>query len=305
MARIVLLVALLCAAIACDLTPTPASGTDTLPPAPTDTPAPAPTDTPPPAPTATPTPLAPLLVQAADLLQAYKLNKFQADVQVQVSDNGGRWLRVTGYVTEIVHEHFTLAGGEPTEFSLFDLGMDDITCKYANDDVRLSPALLNDQWVSVTARGDGERLLGGVDLIECHDVSGQARSEILGSATAIPSPEEGSGSVAPEQTPLDATWTGSGQAVVLFDADAGQYLATVSVSNNQDCSPGVCVDELFTVLLQDARYEGATEALAFEIAAEWQGVSTFIVGGTLGLPAGEMVVAIDAVGDWSLTIAKQ
>ena len=167
MSRIVLLVVLLSAAIACGESPAIS---------------PEPTSTPPP----------PLVVQAADLLAAYELNKFQADAKFKFSENGGRWLRVTSYVTEIVHEDFTLAGGKP---NLFDLVSESISCSYANDEVRLSPALLKGEWVTVTARGQGQGTFGGVELSDCLDISGQVRSEILALPTA-----EGSGNVVPPPT---------------------------------------------------------------------------------------------------------
>ncbi len=294
MVRVALFIMLLVVAVACE--EPGGTGTDAEP-------------TPPP--TATPTPLAPLPVQLTDLLTAYELNKFQADAQYKFSENGGRWLLVTGYVVAVEHEDFTLVGDVPKEQAtglqaLMELGQDDdltaVACSYANDEVRLSPALLVGEWVTVMARGEGEGTFGGVGLNHCHEVSGQSRSEVLPTPTSPAVEDAGRVEAAPV---LGASeWTGSGQAVISFEADEGIYVVNMAVTGNNDCAAGACVPGTIVILLTDTVGTGH-EVLATEVAAEWQGQVTLDVGGTFGLSAGLMALAVDAAGEWRVTITKQ
>ena len=187
-----------------------------------------------------------------------------------------------------------------------ELGQDDdltaVACAYANDEVRVSPALLVGEWVTVMARGEGEGTFGGVGLSHCQEISGQGRSEVLPTATS-PAVED-AGSVEAAPMPAAFEWTGSGQALLSFEAEEGTYFVNMEVSGNNDCSFGACIPAPIVILLTDSL--GADhETLATELAAEWQGQVTLDVGGTFGLSPGQMILAVEAVGDWRVTITQQ
>lgn len=288
MVRFALLSVLLVLVIACEELPTA-----------TPLPAREPTPTPVPAPTPTPMPQPPLEVSAADLLMAYDQNKFQADLRFKYADNGGRLLRVKGYVTDVLHDYFTMSEGPENllDFNLDFNAVNTINCHYADDSIRLTPSLLAGEWITVTGQGEGEDSFGmAVELTGCHDLEGTGQSEVLA--------PESSNTPEPTPTPLVFQQQGSGSDVFQFEAVHGNYVATLRVSGNADCSLGSCFEEFFFVTMEDA--QGLwIEVLAEAIATEWEGRALFRVGGDAGFTPGVQFVEVMAHGDWSITLTQQ
>lgn len=223
----------------------------------------------------------------AELIDAYERNKFQADQEFKYSDNGGRLVRVTGYVSAVDHGAFKMSEGPQGEFD-FSFGSNEVSCRYANDDVRLSPGLLVDEWVAVTARGEGEGTFGGIELTECHDV------------TAV-----GGEALDPTPTPQRLEISGIGSKVVEVDnAPAGFYIASITISGNEECYGTDCYESCFEVLVQDGSEYGM-EYLAVDCAKEWSGETAFRVGGAFGLKSGTLFVSVESMGDWSVVFTLQ
>ncbi len=247
-------------------TPTPAP-TATHTPVPKATPTLEPTPTPTPAPTATPTP-EPIALSLTGTGQDVRFLELPAGIYVVD-------IKVTG------NEDCSFGSCSASNFSVV-VGSSTSTELLANEVVV--------EW-------------SGKDLVEVGDglfqiPPGSIPVQVTAAAGAWTIDVQ---SAPTSAAPAPSSLTGTGQDVQFVQLASGTYVVDISVTGNEDCSFGSCLESNFSVVVGTAT---STELLANEIASEWSGKGLLEVGdGLFQIPPGNVPVQVTATAAGSWTIA--